>query len=272
MSLQYLKKEVRDEVYFLYQSINLKVDFNNLGVKISYKAILSLLIGMIKHSQSTQSNKFTIFLQYREEFIFCMQMNIKKFLKVSIVILDGSRQICPKYSKKKVGNIFAIYYEKSVGTALVLYFDAKYWDILRRSSHVCYYLLNVSHECGIDLKQQNLKIIEVATNKSITSVIRLIQDTVKFEVYLWLKCKSTKNMHEKEYHKNKHSTRTFREAKNYLNKAMKLLKQGIKNWKWAMVWFTVMFEAWSLLVHGVYNSRVSTIWCKFRKFAEQFGR
>ena len=178
MSLQYLKKEVRDEVYFLYQSINLKVDFNNLGVKISYKAILSLLIGMIKHSQSTQSNKFTIFLQYREEFIFCMQMNIKKFLKVSIVILDGSRQICPKYSKKKVGNIFAIYYEKSVGTALVLYFDAKYWDILRRSSHVCYYLLNVSHECGIDEKQQNLKIIVVATNKSITSVTRLIQDTV----------------------------------------------------------------------------------------------
>ena len=178
MSLQYLKKEVSDEVHFLYQSVNLKVDFNNLGVKISYKAILSLLIGMIKHSQSTQSNKFTIFLQYREEFIFCMQMNIKKFLKVSIVILDGSRQICPKYSKKKVGNIFAIYYEKSIGTALVLYFDAKYWDILRRSSHVCYYLLNVSHECGIDEKQQNLKIIVVATNKSITSVTRLIQDTV----------------------------------------------------------------------------------------------
>ena len=178
MSLQYLKKEVSDEVHFLYQSVNLKVDFNNLGVKISYKAILSLLIGMIKHSQSTQSNKFIIFLQYREEFIFCMQMNIKKFLKVSIFILDGSRQICPKYSKKKVGNIFAIYYEKSIGTALVLYFDAKYWDILRRSSHVCYYLLNVSHECGIDEKQQNLKIIVVATNKSITSVTRLIQDTV----------------------------------------------------------------------------------------------
>ena len=77
MSLQYLKKEVSDEVHFLYQSVNLKVDFNNLGVKISYKAILSLLIGMIKHSQSTQSNKFTISLQYREEFIFCMQMNIK---------------------------------------------------------------------------------------------------------------------------------------------------------------------------------------------------
>ena len=77
MSLQYLKKEVSDEVHFLYQSVNLKVDFNNLGVKFSYKAILSLLIGMIKHSQSTQSNKFTISLQYREEFIFCMQMNIK---------------------------------------------------------------------------------------------------------------------------------------------------------------------------------------------------
>ena len=62
MSLQYLKKEVRDEVYFLHsdkhQSFQ-QVDFNTLGIKFSYKVIL----GMIKHLQSTRSNKFTISVQ-----------------------------------------------------------------------------------------------------------------------------------------------------------------------------------------------------------------
>ena len=61
MSLQYLKKEVRDLVDFLHvdkhQSF-LQVDFNVLGIKVSYKVmlILPLLMGMISHSQSTQSN------------------------------------------------------------------------------------------------------------------------------------------------------------------------------------------------------------------------
>ena len=66
MSSQYLEKEVRDEVDFLhvdkYQSF-LQVDFNTLGTKVSCKVILSLLLGMIKHSQSSQSNKFSISLQ-----------------------------------------------------------------------------------------------------------------------------------------------------------------------------------------------------------------
>ena len=61
ISLQYLKKEVRDEVGFLHvdkhQSF-LQVDFNTLGIKDAYKVILSLLLGMVKHSQSTQSNRF----------------------------------------------------------------------------------------------------------------------------------------------------------------------------------------------------------------------
>ena len=67
MSLQCLIKEVRNEVDFLHvdkhQSF-LPVDFNTLGIKDAYKLILSLLLGMIKHSQSTQSNKFAIPLQY----------------------------------------------------------------------------------------------------------------------------------------------------------------------------------------------------------------
>ena len=66
-SLKYLKKEVRDEVDLLHvdkhQSF-LQVNFNTLGIKDVYKMTLSLLLGMIKHSQSAQSDKFAISLQY----------------------------------------------------------------------------------------------------------------------------------------------------------------------------------------------------------------
>ena len=67
MSLQYLKKEVSDEVEFLHVDNHqsyLQVNFNTLGIKVSYKVILSLLMSTIKHSQSTQNNKFAISLQY----------------------------------------------------------------------------------------------------------------------------------------------------------------------------------------------------------------
>ena len=63
MSLRHLKKEVRDEVDVLHAGKHqsfLQVDFNTLGIKVSYKMILSLFMGMIKHSQSTQSIKFVI--------------------------------------------------------------------------------------------------------------------------------------------------------------------------------------------------------------------
>ena len=65
VSLQYLKKEVRDDVDFLHADKHqsfLQVGLNNLSFKVSYKVILSLLMGMIKYSQSSQSNKFSISL------------------------------------------------------------------------------------------------------------------------------------------------------------------------------------------------------------------
>ena len=67
MSLQHLKKEVRDEANFLHADKHqsfLQVDFNTLGIKVSNMMMLSLLMGMVKHSQITQSNKFAISLQY----------------------------------------------------------------------------------------------------------------------------------------------------------------------------------------------------------------
>ena len=45
----------------------LQVDFNFLSIKVSYKLILSELVGMIKHSQSSQSNKFVLSLHYVEK-------------------------------------------------------------------------------------------------------------------------------------------------------------------------------------------------------------
>ena len=67
MFLQCLKKEVKDEVDFLQGDKHrsfLKAYFNTLGSKFPTRLILSLLMGMIKHSQITESNKFAISLQY----------------------------------------------------------------------------------------------------------------------------------------------------------------------------------------------------------------
>ena len=68
MSLQYLLKQVRDEVVFFCMQINIQVPYTFVSTlwvyKVSYKLTVSFLMGMIKHSQSTQINKFAISLQY----------------------------------------------------------------------------------------------------------------------------------------------------------------------------------------------------------------
>ena len=64
ISFQHLKIEVRDKVDFLHADKHqsfLQVYLNTLGIKVSYRVTLSLLMGMIK---STQSDKFAISLQY----------------------------------------------------------------------------------------------------------------------------------------------------------------------------------------------------------------
>ena len=79
----------------------LQVDYNTLGIKVSYKKILSLLMGMIKHSQSIQSDKFAISQKRSQGWS-------SKFLQVGIIIFDGSNQTCPTFPKQEVGNIFII--------------------------------------------------------------------------------------------------------------------------------------------------------------------
>ena len=61
ISLQYLKKQYRYGVGFLHAGKHhsgLHVASNTLGTRFSYKVILSLLMSMMKHSQSTQRSVF----------------------------------------------------------------------------------------------------------------------------------------------------------------------------------------------------------------------
>ena len=67
-----------------------------INTKVSYKVILSLLMGMIKHSQSTQSKKFSISLQYLKiksyewsSFFVCRLTS--KFLQVGNMLRKQSR-------------------------------------------------------------------------------------------------------------------------------------------------------------------------------------
>ena len=72
-------KEVSGDVEFLHADKHqsfLQVDFNTLSIKVFYNAILSLLMGIIKHSQSTQSNNLVIAYN-----ILQMKLVIKLFKK-----------------------------------------------------------------------------------------------------------------------------------------------------------------------------------------------
>ena len=82
-SSQNSKFTISRKVDFLHtdkHQSGLEVDFNTFGTKVSNKVILSLLMSMIKHSQSTQSNKFANLCKKKKlqmEYIFCMKINIK---------------------------------------------------------------------------------------------------------------------------------------------------------------------------------------------------
>ena len=82
----------------------LQVYFNTLGIRVSYKVILSILITLIKHSQSTQCSKFAISLQYLKKAVrngvhLLQADKHQKFLQVGIILFDRSAQTCPKYPK-----------------------------------------------------------------------------------------------------------------------------------------------------------------------------
>ena len=83
-------------LFNISKKLEMKLIFNSLGINVSYKVTLSLLMGIIKHSQSIQSLQYLYKISKKKlgmEFIFCMQINIKT-LQVGTVVFDGSCQTC----------------------------------------------------------------------------------------------------------------------------------------------------------------------------------
>ena len=139
------RRKVRDKIDFFHADKHhsfVQVFFTTLGIKISYKVILSLLIGMIKPFKVLK----VLSLQYLYNIskkklgmeFFCMQININ----VGIIVFDDSdmsRHVQSTQNRKLV--IFIQYIKKkSIATVFVFYCDARHWDILQGSSHVCCYL------------------------------------------------------------------------------------------------------------------------------------
>ena len=118
MSLQYFQKQVRDENIFLHadKQIFHKFFFKTFNVKVSYKLKVSLLIGIIKHSQSTSINKFAISLhnlkkEVREGVHFWHLVNIK--VSTSWYYFEGGGQACQSCEIRNLV-IFLQYLQKKV--------------------------------------------------------------------------------------------------------------------------------------------------------------
>ena len=96
----------------------LQNDYNSLGIKVSYKVILSLLMGMIKNSQSTQSSKFAISLPYlknevRDGVHFLNPDKHQNFYKLALLLLmELARHVQSTQNRKLV--IFLQYIKKRV--------------------------------------------------------------------------------------------------------------------------------------------------------------
>ena len=114
--------------------INTKVSCKLIS-KVFHKVILSLLMGMIKHSQNTQSGTSAISLQYLKREV--KDVEHQSFYKLALsFLMEVARHVQSTQNRK-----FVISEEKGVTTTFVFYCDAKYSDILRGSNHVRCYLI-----------------------------------------------------------------------------------------------------------------------------------
>ena len=110
------KKEVSDEVdlYAVKHESFLQVNFNFFCINVSDKVILSLLMGIIKHSQSTQSSNFAIFLQCLKkevrgvEYQSFYKLALSFLMKVATHVQSNQNRklvIFLQYLKKKVSQL-----------------------------------------------------------------------------------------------------------------------------------------------------------------------
>ena len=75
-----------------------------INTKVFYKVIVSYLLCIARHAQSTQNNKFTISLQYlmdnvKGEVDFLPADKHQRVLQSDTIILVGCGQACPNYQK-----------------------------------------------------------------------------------------------------------------------------------------------------------------------------
>ena len=121
ISLQYLQKELSDEINFLH------ADQHESMLQID----TMILMGIVKHSQSSQNSKFAMSLQYlkkevKDEVDFLHADKHQSFLKVyfntlgmrfsykvDIIIINGYDQAFSNYSKYQICNIFTISQKRS---------------------------------------------------------------------------------------------------------------------------------------------------------------
>ena len=75
-----------------------------VNTKVFYKMIVSLLVCLAKHAQSTQNNKLAISLQYlkenmKDEVDFLSADKCWRFFQIDTVILGVCGQACANYLK-----------------------------------------------------------------------------------------------------------------------------------------------------------------------------
>ena len=131
--------------------INIKVSLKFISTlwasKFPTRLISSLLMGMIKHSQITQSNKFAISLQYLKKEVrngghFWHADKRQSFYKLVLsFLMEVARHVQNTQNRKLV--IFLQYIKKNCRNYFAFYCDAKHSDIFRGSSHVCCYLFSI---------------------------------------------------------------------------------------------------------------------------------
>ena len=137
--------------------------------------ILSLLLDMIKHSQSTQSNKFAISLQYLKKEVrkgvhFLHADEHQSFYKLGLLFLmEVARYVQSTQNRKLV--IFL----QSVAAAFVFYCDAKHIDILRGSSKKCYILVSLHSQTRNFLPKHHNTIIKQHSCGEGSSLLFLLQ-------------------------------------------------------------------------------------------------
>ena len=130
-----------------------------VSMKVCYKLILWFLMGLVKHSRSSQNSLYIVAKKNLEtKMVFCMQMNFKVSYKLILTLWLSKfstrwyyHNWLPWSNILKVRKVASLQYlftisKKNLGIKVCpkhpkyFYFDAKHLDILRGSSHVYCYL------------------------------------------------------------------------------------------------------------------------------------